>query len=528
MGEGRERGIMNKVCRKCKSSFEIRDRDQAFYKKIQAPLPSLCPDCRLQKRLAYRNERTLYPGKCGLCNKSILSMYNQADGLTVYCNECWWSDNWDSTTYGQAIDWNRSLIQQWDEVRRAVPRLALVNMNSNNSEYTNMAADNNDCYLLFASENCQNCSYGKLVQNCTDCFDCNFAYDSELCYQSINIRNCYRSIYLDDCENSRECGFSIGLRGCSNVFLSSNLHNKEYYIQNKPVSPEEYKIRVAEYTKDATAIQKCIKQWRELNNSRIVKYANVIKSDGCTGDYLMSCKRCYDCYDVTGGQDCSYVTDALDPRDTYDASFVYYQPELVYDSLSMLQCYNVQYSVFTYYTSDSQYCDQVHNSKNIFLSSCVRKQEYVILNKKYTQAEYKQLLPKLIEKMKREGEYGELPDMQHSLFRYNDTVAQEYFPLDKHIAESQGLRWNDVADEMVNKPFNLTKAEQALYAQLALPEPMLHPEARHRVRMAMRNPRQLWERTCMKQDCTNSIQTTYNESRPERVYCEECFKHEYY
>ena len=136
-------------------------------------------------------------------------MYKAEDGFTVYCIDCWWNDDWDATDYGRDIDWNHSLIKQWDELRRAVPRLAVSVMNSENCEYTNMIGDNKNCYLLFAAENNENCSYGKLVQDCKDCFDCNFTYSSELCYQCINVCNCYRSMYLDDCTDSRECGFSI-------------------------------------------------------------------------------------------------------------------------------------------------------------------------------------------------------------------------------------------------------------------------------------------------------------------------------
>lgn len=509
-------------CIHCLQVFTITDSDIAFYKKIQAPDPKACPDCRMQKRMSYRNERALYPTTCGLCKKSTVSIYNPTDNYTVYCSQCWWSDQWDAEDYAQTIDWNRSLIDQWDELRKNVPRLALVNMNSENSEYTNMSADNKDCYLLFASENCENCSYGKLVQNCKDCFDCSYIYDSELCYGSVNLRNCYRGIYLEDCENSRDCGFSIGLRGCNNVFLSSNLHNKEYYIANEPVPQEEYADRVAELMKDEASIEQCKKQWRALREGRIVKYANLLKSPDCTGDNLVDCKRVYNSYDVTGGQDSAYVTDALDPRDCYDASFIYYKPELIYDSLSMLQCYNVQFSVFTYYTSNSQYCDQVHNSKNVLLSSCMRGKEYMILNKRYSETEYTELRKRIIEKMTTDGEYGYLPDMQHSAFAYNDTVAYEYFPLTKAQASAKGLRWNDAADEVVNKPFNITKAEQTFYSQLGIPEPKEHPELRHRYRMSLRNPRQLWERACDK--CGTIVRSTYEPGRPEQVYCEPCYQ----
>lgn len=515
-------GAHSKTCQRCSTIFAIQPQDQAFYNKVNAPEPILCPQCRMQNRMAYRNERALYPSTCGLCAKSIISIYNSADNFTVYCSDCWWSDKWDSTDYAQDIDWDRSLIEQWNELRRRVPRLALVNMNSENSEYTNMSADNKDCYLLFASENNENCSYGKLVQSSKDCFDCSYTYDSELCYGSVNIRNCYRGIYLADSENSRDCGFSIGLRGCSNVFLSANLHNKEYYIANQPVAKDQYEQRVAELMKDEAFIEELKKQWRELSKDRIVKYANLLNSTDCTGDNLVECKRVYDSYDVTGGQDSAYITDALDPRDCYDASFIYYKPELVYDSLSMLQCYNVQYSVFVYYSSDSQYCDQVHNSKNILLSSCVRGKEYVILNKSYSEAEYKTLRKKIIAKMTTDGEYGHLPDMRHSLFAYNDTVAYEYFPLTKTQALTLGLRWNESADEVVDKPFNITKSEREFYSQINLPEPKDHPELRHCTLMAMRNPRRLWERLC--DNCGATITSTYQTNCPEKVYCESCYQ----
>lgn len=565
--------IMTATCGQCSSSFGVTEADQLFYQKISAfgekvPLPKLCPSCRLQRRLGYRNERALFPGQCASCQKAILSLYQTRDQLTVYCQECWWKDDWDACDYGQAIDWSRSLLEQYYEVRRRVPRLALVNLNSENSDYTNMSADNKNCYLLFAAENNENCSYGKLVQGCRECYDCNFAYDSELCYECVGIRNCYQSIFLQDCQNSRECGFSVGLRGCSNVWLSSNLQNKEYYIANQPVPPAEYKQRVAELTKDYSALQKAHQQWQQLNQGRLVKYANNLKSEDCTGDYLTDCKRVFDSFDVTSGQDCRYITDAVTPKDSYDTSYFYYQSELIYDCLSLLQSYNVQYSTFIYYCQDVQYGDQMHNSSSIFLSSGVRGKKYLILNKQYSAEEYAALLPKLIAKMTTEQEYGQLPPLRYSLFAYNDTVAQEYFPLTVEEAHQAGWRWNAeaeapyagndglmatqlpqtitaVSDEITQqvllcsesgRAFRITAAELVFYRQLGLPLPRLHPEIRHRRRMNLRNPRKLWRRQCQCQvnahghagPCLEEFNTTYKVERPEIVYCASCFQKELY
>ncbi|MBI4407486.1 MAG: zinc-ribbon domain containing protein, partial [Candidatus Kerfeldbacteria bacterium] len=259
---------INKTCVSCSGQFTITAADEEFYSKVQAPSPKTCPRCRMQRRFAYRNERALFAGTCAQCQKNILSLYQPTDGLTVYCQTCWWGDDWDPVDFGQAIDWNRSFLEQYQEVRRRVPRLALVAMNSDNSDYTNMCADNKNCYLLFASENCENCSYGKLVQKCKDSFDNCFLYDSELCYECINCRNCFQCTYVKDSQDSRESHYSLGLKGCSNVFLCSDLHNKEYYIKNKPVPAADYAKQVAELLKDRNH---CYQEWLQLAKGRVVK-----------------------------------------------------------------------------------------------------------------------------------------------------------------------------------------------------------------------------------------------------------------
>jgi CxxC-x17-CxxC domain-containing protein len=51
-------------------------------------------------------------------------------------------------------------------------------------------------------------------------------------------------------------------------------------------------------------------------------------------------------------------------------------------------------------------------------------------------------------------------------------------------------------------------------------------DCRHKARMALRNPRRLWSRTCAK--CGTAISTSYSPDRPEIVYCEECYLKEVY
>lgn len=60
-----------KPCTQCKKEFEITVEDKAFYQKMNVLEPVLCPDCRHQQRVAWRNERTLYANICGLCKKAL-------------------------------------------------------------------------------------------------------------------------------------------------------------------------------------------------------------------------------------------------------------------------------------------------------------------------------------------------------------------------------------------------------------------------------------------------------------------------
>jgi hypothetical protein len=107
-----EKIIETKQCKHCNSSFEITDKDLEFYDKIspsfpspdsmesglgkyKIPSPTLCPDCRQQRRLSFRNERKLYKRKCDATGKLIISMYSPDKKFKVYDNDFWWSDKCD-------------------------------------------------------------------------------------------------------------------------------------------------------------------------------------------------------------------------------------------------------------------------------------------------------------------------------------------------------------------------------------------------------------------------------------------------
>ncbi|MBT6068174.1 hypothetical protein HOG48_00285 [Candidatus Peregrinibacteria bacterium] len=71
------------------------------------------------------------------------------------------------------------------------------------------------------------------------------------------------------------------------------------------------------------------------------------------------------------------------------------------------------------------------------------------------------------------------------------------------------------------KDFHVIPQEADLYKRKNLPSPDFCPECRHRQRMALRNERKLYGRPCGK--CQKQMLSTYPETAPYTVYCQECF-----
>jgi hypothetical protein len=154
-----EKIIQTKTCTHCQTPFDITDQDLAFYdkisptfagKKYQIPSPTLCPDCRQQRRLSFRNERKLYKRKCDLTGKDIVSIYLPDKPFKVYEHKARWSDQRDPLEYGVEFDFSKSFFQQWKSLYDKVPKICLNGHDSNeNSPYTNYTIYTKNSYFNF-------------------------------------------------------------------------------------------------------------------------------------------------------------------------------------------------------------------------------------------------------------------------------------------------------------------------------------------------------------------------------------------
>ena len=374
--------------------------------------------------------------------------------------------------------------------------------------------------------------YGVII-----CVDCTENYDIQFCqkvHRSHTMRHCF------DCRNCTNCFACVGLRN----------QKEGYFILNKKTSEDEFNEVLCNPEKQ----KKVLDQLQALYLSIPRLYTNFINSENFSGSYIKNCKNVYQCWDVEDLEDCSYCEFIQNAKACLDVSFYCSTGtnELLYECEGVGHgAFEVKFSKLIWGgSSNVEYSYECFSSKNIFGCTGLKKSQYCILNKQYSKDEYFALRDQIIEQMKTNGEWGEFFPIELSPFGYNETVAQEYFPLTKEECISRGWNWRneeastkysgqkyeipdsitDVSDDILkailecetcSKNYRLVKPELDFYQRQKLPIPHDCPNCRHKARMALRNPRRFFERECDK--CEKDIQTTFAPERPEQVYCEACY-----
>jgi hypothetical protein len=549
---------MHKTCDKCRANFEITRDDQAFYDRFGVVVPKLCPVCRAELRLSFRNERVFYKRACDKCHKDVVSMYSPNKPYTVWCYDCWFADDWDATEYAREYDSEKPFLTQYEELWKAVPKIALIYVKSPGSEYTNISADNKNCYFIIESSNNEDSIHSYWIQECRDVVDTSFASKCELCYECDDCYNSYKLLYSKGCHDCRGSSFLLDCKGVSDSLGCVNLRQQQYCIFNKQYSKEDYFEKLKSYRLDtASGIEAFQKEFTPFVLAQPRKYTEIVNTMNSTGNYIKHAKNCLNCFHCYDAEDNKYgVHIWRNAKDTMDCDTAGRNAQMIYNSINsgldtsnQIACAVCWSSTFAGY---SMYC---FNSNYIFGCAGLRKKDYCILNKQYSKEEYEILRSKIVEELTSQGDYGQFFPASFSCFGYNESAAFEQFPLEKEAAIAAGFKWEDtprgtygketqkwenVADSIsenadtdadmtkeifactnCSKNYRVIPNEFLFYKRLEIPLPRMCPDCRHARRFAARGPNALFERTCS--NCNAAIQASYSPDHPEILYCESCY-----
>jgi hypothetical protein len=213
---------------------------------------------------------------------------------------------------------------------------------------------------------------------------------------------------------------------------------------NQQYTKEEYEARKEEFLTKTETEKKRMKGVCFMESMH--RAVHLTGSEDATGDYLTRCKHCSDAFNAMECQDCVRVWDAVQSVDCMDGNELGYC-ELCYELIEAFpESRMVHFSFFTAHTHDMLYCDHCYNSSNLFGCVGIKRKQYCILNKQYSKEEYDTLASQIIAHMSKTKEWGEFFPMELSPFGYNETVANDYFPIDESTAQASGLQWHTEAE----------------------------------------------------------------------------------
>lgn len=546
------------------------------------------------RRMSWRNDRFLFRRKEDQEGKEILAMFPPQSPVKVFALDHWNSDNWEPMDYGREYDFSKSFFEQFHELMKEVPLPARSVVRLVNADYCNNAGDVKNGYLCFNSDQIEDSAYVVMAWRVKDSFDLYDSRDLEQCYEGAEIDLSARVFFSFDCEECNDVWFSKDLGGCSNCFGCVNLRNKSYYIFNEPYAKEEYFEKLKEFNLGSYAAQRRIltaarEEWMRYP----VKFMHGSQNTNVSGEHIQNSKNVHASYSIHGGENLKYCQQIAEKvEDSYDYTSWGGGISLIYETtVSGQQCSGIKFSYDVWPGSRNlEYCISCRSSSDCFGCVGLRKKQYCIFNKQYTKEEYYDLREQIIAQMNdmpyrdnlgRIYRYGEFFPVEFSPFAYNETMANDFFPLTREEAETRGFLWrekemreytitvpsaeipdhiNDVSDTIVREilgcevcgsAYRVIASEVEFCRKNSIPVPRRCVECRFKHRFKLINPPKFWHGTCQcaggfsfprlalgyqyknevqhfhgSAPCPNEFETSYTPERPEIVYCEQCYNSE--
>jgi len=289
--------------------------------------------------------------------------------------------------------------------------------NNENSEYGHCVFRAKNVYLSFVVwETSEKVFYSSIVyQNCTNVYNSLSITDNATnIYASKGVANSY-NIYFSNCiDNSSDVRFGNNLIWCHFCINCSNLENCTYYIDNKPVTKDQYRNNMdivslgnnCRYHKWVNRLSKNVNNWEAvLFSENIENWYFVLRLNQwrnvCYIEWVNGCEKFYDVFEAginsnnfygvcNGGTNSSHV---------YCSSLIDQGSSNIFYSYHMESC---SFCLWCIWLKNKSYC---------------------ILNKQYTKEERYEKVDEIFWQMEKDWQLWEFFPATMNPFYFNDTAA---------------------------------------------------------------------------------------------------------
>jgi len=510
--------------------------------------PDHHPDIDHQWHLAWRNERTLYRGKCDLTGKPLITSINPKLGYTVYNFVDYRSDKWSPEEYWRDFDFSKTFTEQFSEMYTSMPQMSLnLSMHMENCDYCNYWLEAKNCYMCTTPIRSENCYYSYLPFKSTYDVDGYANTSAQWTYWCVNSIWCFECSYCFYSDMNKYSSYLLDCVNCEYCFWCVNLSNKKYYIFNKEYTKEEYEQAVERLLSELSR-EELLTRFHEFSLRHPRRAVRGSWNENAEGDLLFNVHNVINSFDA---QDCSECVECwtvwVNTNDlarctlTWMATRIYSSTWGKWGDASAFHvwCNDCIQTYYSYYCRDCKHC-----------FGCVKldHKEYCIFNKQYTKEEYEELLPRIIADMQKTGERSQPLNPSISQFPYNDTCANEQFPLTQEEVQCVWRKWMEQeivtvewewyipkeiswydsqgkVDELTSatlvcpitqRPFKIIEQQFNVHKKLWIPIPIKHYDQRYKEQITLwKSPKELFDRTCAK--TWMPIKTVYDQNSKEIV-----------
>ena len=325
-------------------------------------------------------------------------MYSPDKPFKVYDRKEWWSDGWDAMEYGRGFDSSRTFFEQFGELFREVPQVALyVAPDMMNSDFCNYGQTCKNCYLCVNTYEAENCFYTHTASmHIHSIVDGYWNVTSSDTYASEYIYGSASMFYSSHCRDCRECWYCMDCTNCQYCIGCTNLVNQQYHIRNKKASPEEYRDMLARIHQDDTL--RDIHDFLRQSPRRAVRH---LRCEDCTGDGLQDSRDVQESFDVMSTEEGKFLhLSGYYSHAMYDGVNVGGYSDHLYEGHHVHGIRRSGFVLDSDESSDVFYVRECFSCTDCFGCIGLRNKQYCILNTQYTKEEYENLVPKIIARMR--------------------------------------------------------------------------------------------------------------------------------
>ncbi|KKQ71287.1 MAG: hypothetical protein UT33_C0010G0011 [Candidatus Peregrinibacteria bacterium GW2011_GWC2_39_14] len=295
-------------------------------------------------------------------------------------------------------------LKTFKGLRDNSPHVSSASADNENCLYTYSLAYSKNAYCIFLGGWVQDCYYGEFLVKCQDCVDCVKIEQSTLCYECVECGQCYSSNYLLKCNSTQDSEYCINLRNCTHCFLSGNIHHASYVFKNKKYSKKRYEELVDAYKKEKT-IQRLYDEWLDLCEKTPRINLLMTQCENCLGDNISFSKDVYAGFDLVKAENFLYSEEGGYGKDCCDTLIA--TDELHYECFGVTKnSYNCNFCVELTTCVNCEFCYSCYDCSDCFGCVYLKGKKFYILDKPYTEEDYKNEVELLKKNLKTAGFYS--------------------------------------------------------------------------------------------------------------------------